>query len=197
MRQPTGVRPDRKPAMAGHGELLDEEIGDRGGSPPEEEIPAGARAWQAIREAIERVSDRPSLRARLQGWGARLRALGALAFSPPPRPAALAAAGPEGPAGEPVLVSVRSDDLRLTATLAVTRFGEVWVGFETEDPDLAGRAVRFDLRASEGERPLMEGTVRLEPAGSGRYEGRRRVGTLEGLGASGPLELHFAVVEEA
>jgi hypothetical protein len=168
---------------------------------PEASLPlspeAGARAWRAIREALERSAARPSLREQLREWGARLRALGALAFSPPPHSAALAAAGPEGPSEALHIASIRSDDLRLTATLVITRFGEVWVGFETEDPELAGRAVRFELRAPEAPEPLAEGTVPLEPAGAGGYEARCRLGTLEDLGASGPFELRFAVVEEA
>jgi hypothetical protein len=207
MRGPMNVRWIRKPerpdvvrgfsgaaAGASPGEAMD----DPGGSPPEEDkIRAGARAWRAIREALARSPAGPPLREQLlRSWGARLRALGALAVSPPPRPAALAAAGPEAPAGEPTVVSVRSDDLRLTATLAITRFGEVWVGFETEDPELAGRAVRFELRVPEAPAPLAAGTVPLQPAGPGRFEGRRRLGTLEELGASGPFALRFAVVEE-
>ena len=168
--------------------------------PPELE----ARAWTIVRETLERQPRQRTLRERLAEWvqrpAAALSALGTMEAFLPSRPAVLAAAGPEEAgeesAGTPVIRVVRSDDLRLVATLVITSWGEVWVGFETEDAALAGRTVRFGLREPEAETPAMQGEVTLTPAGPGRWEGRHRLGLLRELPISGQAMLDFAVVEE-
>ncbi|GEM_PF-1587044 len=167
---------------------------------PEEE----ARVWQALRPVVEGLARQPPLRERLAQWlqkpAASLRSLGTVALRLPARPMALAAAGPEeAPASEaegPWIQTVRSDDLGLVATVLVTRQGEIWVGFETEDPALAGKRVRFALREPEAGEPTRAGEVTLEPAGPGRWEGRQRLGERRALPLSTEVVLDFAIVEE-
>jgi hypothetical protein len=151
---------------------------------------AASLTWEEIREALVRFPDERSLREHLsQRHGASLLSMGALVV-------------PWPPSGEPLGVSsfsARSNGLRLIATAWVTKGGEVWLAFEADDPDLAGRLVYFVAYTKEslGLGFLTGGGVRLSRSrsGSGRFEGRCWLGTLRELGYVGPsLVIRYAIV---
>jgi hypothetical protein len=146
--------------------------------------------WQEIREAMVRFPTERLLREHLSQRHASLLSMGVLA-------------APWPPSGEPLGVSsfsARSSDLRLIATVWVTKGGEVWLAFEADDPDLAGRLVCFAAYTGEslGLGFLTGGSVQLSRSrsDSGRFGGRCRLGTLPELGHVGPtLVIRYAIVE--
>jgi hypothetical protein len=149
---------------------------------------AASLTWEEIREALVRFPTERSLREYLsQCHGASLLSMGALV-------------APWPPPGEPLGFSSRSKDLRLIATVWITKGGEVWLGFETDDPDLAGQLVYFVAYTEESLASgfLTGGSVWLSrsKSDSGRFEGRCWLGTLWELGHVGPtLVIRYAIVE--
>jgi hypothetical protein len=154
-----------------------------------------ARARASLARAFAQIEaeGRPPLRERLARWwgmaAEAIRSLGVISAEGLSRRPALAFAEAEEQAGWSR--TVRSDDGRLRGTLLVTSEQEVWVGFETEDPALAGAAVRFALLPEEGEEPAYQGEVRLEPVEEGVWEGRACLGRATDLGLEGECDLVF------
>jgi hypothetical protein len=108
---------------------------------------------------------------------------------------------PWPPSGEALGVSDRSDDHRLIATVWVTKGGEVWLAFETDDPNLAGMPIYFVAYTEESLDSgfLTGGSVQLSRSrsDSGRFEGRCWLGTLRELGHVGPaLVIRYAIVSQ-
>lgn len=155
------------------------------------------RAYAAVDRALARIEAeaRPRLRERLARWWGvaadALRSLGVVSGAGLVPAHGLAFADAEERRGWSQ--TARSDDGRLRGTLLVTAEGEVWVGFETEDPTLAGVTVRFALLPEEGEAPLYQGQVVLNPVAEGLWEGRTCLGPASALGLRGECNLVFAV----
>ena len=157
------------------------------------------RAYAAVARALARIqaAGQPPLRERLARWWGvaadAIRSLGVVSGEGLAPAWGLAFAG----AGERRRWSrtVRSDDGRLRGTLLVTAEQEVWVGFETEDPALAGATVRFALLPEEGEDPVRQGQVVLEPVAEGLWEGRACLGRAAELGLREGADLVFAVAQ--
>jgi hypothetical protein len=72
------------------------------------------------------------------------------------------AAETEGQAALPAPLIHYSQDRRVKAVVGMTGEDEPWIGFSTEDPDLAGATVWFALVAEEG-RVELSGEVTLKP----------------------------------
>jgi hypothetical protein len=147
--------------------------------------------WEEIREALVRFPTEKLLREHLsQRHGASLLSMGVLVLPWPP---------PREPLGV-LSFSARSNDLRLIATVWVAKGGEVWLAFEADDSDLAGRLVYFVAYTEEilDSGFLTGGSVQLSRSrsDSGRFEGRCWLGTLRELGHVGPtLVIRYAILE--
>jgi hypothetical protein len=152
---------------------------------------AASLTWEEIREALIRFPTEKLLREYLsQRHGASLVSMGILVAPWP---------SPREPLGV-LSFAARSNDLRLIATVWVTKGGEVWLAFEADDPDLAGRLVYFVAYTEESLDSgfLTGGSVRLSRSrpDSGRFEGRCWLGALQEPGRVGPtLVIRYAIVE--
>jgi hypothetical protein len=152
---------------------------------------AASLTWEEIREALVRFPSEKLLREHLsQRHGVSLLSMGVLVAPWPP---------PREPLGV-LSFSARSNDLRLIATVWVTKGGEVWLAFEANEPDLAGQLVYFVAYTEKSLNSgfLNVGSVQLSrsQSASGLFEGRCRLGTLQELGHVGPtLVIRYAIVE--
>jgi hypothetical protein len=146
---------------------------------------AARRAWEEIRRASLGLPTKPLREVIAESWGGKQ----------PLSVGILLARWPSS--GEALDVSARSDDLRLVATARTDENGRLWLTFQTEDPDLAERAVYFVVYTPEGtdKDPLAGGGVLMAPASSSpnRFEGRCWLGALEGLRPGDILVIRFAV----
>ncbi len=147
---------------------------------------AASRAWEEIRRALSGLPTKPLREVIAESWGGKQ----------PLSAGVLLVRWPSS--GEALEASVRSDDLRLVATARMDANGGLRLAFETDDPDLAGRAVCFAAYTPErmDSDPLAEGGVLLVPSSSdpARFEGRCGLGTLQELKPSDILVIRFAVV---
>jgi hypothetical protein len=162
---------------------------DRFSPKSEEAMPemdeAARRAWERIRRASLGLPTKPLREVIAESWGGT-------------RPLSAGVLLVRWPSAEEALeASVRSDDLRLVAVARVDANGGLRLTFQTDDPDLAGRAVCFAACAPErtDKGPLAGGSVLLTPSSSdpARFEGRCWLGALQELRPGDILLIRFAV----
>jgi len=146
---------------------------------------AARRAWEEIRRASRGLPTKPLREVIAESWGGKQ----------PLSVGILLARWPGS--GEALDVSVRSDDLRLVATARMDANGELRLTFQTDDPDLAKRAVYFVAYTPErtDKDPLAGGGVLFAPSSSdpARFEGRCWLGTFQELRPGDILLIRFAV----
>jgi len=146
---------------------------------------AASRAWEVIRAATSRLPTKPLREVIAESWGGEQ----------PLSVGILLARWPGS--GEALEASVRSDDLRLVATVRTDANGELRLTFQTDDPDLAGRVVYFAAYTPErtDKDPLAGGGVLIVPSSSNpaRFEGRCWLGTFQELRPGDILLIRFAI----
>jgi len=156
--------------------------------------------WKALRPVVEHFAEQLQLRELLDQFFPRqpvsLGILGTMRFRFPEEVLLSRAEG----RGEGLWYqTVHNENLRMMTTVLITRYGEIWVGFETKDPGLAGKKVYFALREPENRKVIKSGEVTLVPVeqpGLESWEGRQCLGKLKTFPLPTEVILDFVIKDE-
>jgi len=154
----------------------------------------------ALRPAVERIAERLQLRGLLDQLFPKQPASLGILFHFPEEVLLSRAEGRAEGRGEGLWhQTVHNENLRMMTTVLITRYGEIWVSFETKDPGLAGKKVYFALREPENRKVIKLGEVTLAPVeqpGLECWEGRQRLGELKTFSLPTEVILDFVIKDE-